>query len=107
MLNKLTESLGKNPDYPERLASRLGERLRFIELAQVTHFYAEDKLTFAVVEGKSHSIDHSIVQLEKKAKKSKYIKKFKSKIYFWIYAMLLSNFYHYWITNQIGMMSAK
>jgi two-component system LytT family response regulator len=52
-------------EYPERIASRLGDRLWFIDLPQVTHFYAEDKLTYAVAAGKSYCVDYTIVQLEK------------------------------------------
>jgi two-component system LytT family response regulator len=51
-------------DYPERIASRLGDRLWFIDLPRVTHFYAEDKLTYAVEGGKSYCVDYTIVQLE-------------------------------------------
>jgi two-component system LytT family response regulator len=52
------------PDYPNRIASRLGERLLFLELARVTHFQAEDRLTFAVSEGKAYCVDHGIGLLE-------------------------------------------
>jgi two-component system LytT family response regulator len=52
--------------YPDRIASRLGDRLWFIDLADVTHFYAEDKLTYAVEGRKSYCVDYTIVQLEKK-----------------------------------------
>jgi two-component system LytT family response regulator len=52
------------PDYPGRIASRIGERLLFLDLARVTHFYAEDKLTFARSEGKAYCVDHGIGQLE-------------------------------------------
>src|SRR4051812_11577885 len=48
------------PPHPDRIASRAGDRIRFLELARVTHFYADDKLTFAVVEGKPHCVDHTI-----------------------------------------------
>lgn len=54
------------PEYPDRIASRLGDRLRFLELAQVTHFYAEEKMIFAVSEGKAYGVDHTIAQLEQK-----------------------------------------
>jgi two-component system, LytTR family, response regulator len=54
------------PGYPDRIASRLGDRLRFLELARVTHFYAEEKMTFAVSEGKAHGVDYTIAQLEQK-----------------------------------------
>lgn len=75
ILNALAESLKQHYiDYPERMASRLGDRLRFVELAQVTHFNAEDKLTFAIAEGKAYCVDHSIVQLEKKLNPRKFFR---------------------------------
>lgn len=52
------------PDYPDRIASRLGERLLFLDLGRVTHFYAQDKLTFAMSEGKAFCVDHGVGQLE-------------------------------------------
>lgn len=66
LLKQITESLrAENARYPERIASRLGDRIRFIDLKEVTHFYAEDKLTYAVSDGKAHSIDHTIAELER------------------------------------------
>jgi two-component system, LytTR family, response regulator len=62
LLNRLAESL--RPEYPERIASRLGDRLWFIDVNQVTHFYAEDKLTYAVEGGKPYCVDYTIAQLE-------------------------------------------
>lgn len=38
----------------------------------MTHFYAEDKLTWAVAEGKAWCIDHPIAQLEKKLDPKKF-----------------------------------
>jgi two-component system, LytTR family, response regulator len=67
LVKTMAESLRESqPQYPERIASRLGERLRFIDLAAVTHFFAEDKLTYASVGGKAHCVDYSIAQLEKR-----------------------------------------
>jgi two-component system LytT family response regulator len=68
LLRRMTESLGREarPGYPERIASRLGERIWFLDLERVTHFYAEDKLTYAVSEGKAYCVDHTIADLEKK-----------------------------------------
>jgi len=54
------------PDYPSRIASRLGDRLWFIDLPRVTHFLAEDKLTYAVADGKRYCIDQTIFELENK-----------------------------------------
>ena len=65
LLTSLADSLrNSRPDYPERIASRLGDRLWFIDLAQVTHFFAQDKLAYAVEAGKSYCVDYTILQLE-------------------------------------------
>jgi two-component system LytT family response regulator len=48
---------------PERIASRLGDRTKLVELAQVTHFQAEDKLTIAVTEEGRFVVDPSIGEL--------------------------------------------
>jgi two-component system, LytTR family, response regulator len=62
---KLADSLRHaKPEYPDRIASRLGDRLWFLDLVRVTHFYAEDKLTFAASEGKVFCVDHTIAELE-------------------------------------------
>jgi two-component system, LytTR family, response regulator len=52
--------------YPERIASRLGDRIWFLDLRSVTHFYAQDKLTYAVCAGKAYCLDHTISDLEGK-----------------------------------------
>ena len=67
LFQKLADSLRETkPEYPDRIASRLGDRLWFLDLVRVTHFYAEDKLTFAVSDGKSYCVDHTIAELEVK-----------------------------------------
>jgi two-component system LytT family response regulator len=67
LLRQIADSLGKSKtELPTRIASRLGDRLWFLDLDRVSHFYAEDKLTYAVSEGKAYCIDHSIAELEKK-----------------------------------------
>jgi two-component system, LytTR family, response regulator len=63
---------GQQPRYPERIASRVGDRILFLDLPRVTHFFAEDKLTFAVVKGKPHIVDHTIADLEQKLDPSKF-----------------------------------
>jgi two-component system LytT family response regulator len=75
LLKQLTDSLREtNPEYPERIASRLGDRLSFLDLARVTHFYAEDKLTYAVSEGKSYCVDYAVTELEKKLDPKKFFR---------------------------------
>jgi two-component system LytT family response regulator len=75
LLTKLTDMLGENkPEYLDRIASRLGDRLWFLDLERVTHFYAEDKLTYAVSEGKSYCVDYAIAELEKKLDPKKFLR---------------------------------
>jgi two-component system, LytTR family, response regulator len=47
-----------------RVGSRTGDRVEFVDVADVTHFYAKDKLTFAVTAAKHHALDFSIAELE-------------------------------------------
>jgi two-component system LytT family response regulator len=64
---------------PGRIASRLGDKIHLIDLDRITHFVAEDKLTYAVTaehsgaeagplgsmtRGRSYVIDPSIAELE-------------------------------------------
>jgi two-component system LytT family response regulator len=48
----------------ERLASRVGERTTVLEVSKITHFFAQDKLTFAVSSGREHAIDYTLAELE-------------------------------------------
>ena len=75
LLKLLTDSLREaKPEYLERIASRLGDRLWFLNLDRVTHFYAEDKLTYAASEGKVYCVDHSIADLEKRLDPRKFVR---------------------------------
>jgi two-component system LytT family response regulator len=48
----------------ERIASRVGERTTVLDVTRVSHFTSKDKLTFAVVNGHEHVIDHTLTELE-------------------------------------------
>jgi two-component system LytT family response regulator len=75
LLKQLAESLRESrPGYLDRIASRLGDRIWLLDLDRVTHFYAEDKLTYAASEGKAYSVDHSIAELEKKLDPKKFVR---------------------------------
>ena len=75
LLKQLTDSIREaRPEYLERIASRLGDRLWFLDLDRVTHFYAEDKLTYAVAEGKPYCVDHAIAELERKLDPKKFFR---------------------------------
>jgi two-component system LytT family response regulator len=56
----------RQPAYPERIASRLGERIQFLDLDQVTHFFARDKLTYAATKTKNYAVGYTISDLEQK-----------------------------------------
>jgi two-component system LytT family response regulator len=62
------------PAYPTRIASRVGERVSFLELGAVTHFLAQDKLTFAIVNGHKHCVDPSIAELERRLDPAKFLR---------------------------------
>jgi two-component system LytT family response regulator len=67
MLERLSETFGQGrASYPLRIASKIGDRVQFIDLARVTHFFAEGKLTWAASGGKNFIVDDSIAQLERR-----------------------------------------
>jgi len=74
-LEQLAAKLRPGPaDYPERITSRVGERVYLVELGNVTHFYARDKLTYAVAGGRSYAVDHSIAELERKLDPRRFVR---------------------------------
>lgn len=67
VLQQITNSLHSGAAaFPERIASRVGDRIRFLDLKDITHFHAEDKLTYAIYEGRPYCVDHAISDLEQK-----------------------------------------
>lgn len=75
LLKELTASLRETqPTYPHRIASRVGERISFLQLDDVTHFIAQDKLTFAVANGKRHCVDQTIVDLEHRLDPARFLR---------------------------------
>lgn len=75
LLHDLALSLQRTQTgYPHRIASRLGERISFLDLDEVTHFFAQDKLTFAVANGRKHVIDQTIVELEHRLDPQKFLR---------------------------------
>ena len=58
----------------ERIASRLGDRVHLIELERITHFIAEDKLTYAVTAERSFVVDASIAVLEERYARAGYVR---------------------------------
>jgi two-component system LytT family response regulator len=76
LIERLTAAAGgaRSANYPERIASKVGERIEFIELEQVTHFFASDKLTFAATAAKNYAVDYSIQQLEQKLDPARFVR---------------------------------
>jgi two-component system, LytTR family, response regulator len=75
LLQELTASLREgHAAYPNRIASRIGERISFLALDDVTHFIAQDKLTFAVSNGRRHCIDQTIADLERRLDPEKFLR---------------------------------
>lgn len=75
VLADLAASLrNRHAEYPRHVASRVGDRISFLDLETVTHFVARDKLTYAVVNGKEHSVDQTIAALEEKLDPSRFLR---------------------------------
>jgi two-component system LytT family response regulator len=60
--------------FPERISSRIGERVVFVEISKVTHFYAKDKLTYAATPSKDYTVDLTISELEEKLDPAMFIR---------------------------------
>jgi len=62
------------PSYPDRVASKVGEKIEFVDLDQVTHFFASDKLTFAATPAKNFAVDYTIQELEQKLDPGRFVR---------------------------------
>lgn len=75
LLRELAASLRGEPhEYPRRIASRVGERISFLDLETVTHFQALDKLTYAIANGRQHSVDQTIAELERRLDPGRFLR---------------------------------
>jgi len=75
VLKELAASLlAQKAGYPSRVASRVGDRISFLDLNSVTHFVARDKLTYAVVNGREHCVDQTIADLERKLDPAEFLR---------------------------------
>lgn len=67
VLKEMAASLmGRRAEYSRRIASRVGDRISFLDAEEITHFVARDKLTYAVANGREHCVDQTIADLERK-----------------------------------------
>ncbi len=52
---------------PSRIPTRVGDRILFLDLKIITHFFSEDKVTFAATsEGKRYIVDQTLTHLEQR-----------------------------------------
>jgi two-component system, LytTR family, response regulator len=59
---------------PERIASRLGDKIQLVELDRITHFYAEDKLTYAAAGERNYIVDPTIAELEERYARAGFVR---------------------------------
>lgn len=66
LIRNLARETGEQEKLPiPRIASRIGGRIQLLDITEVTHFIAEDKLTFAqTVDGRRFPVDGSLNELE-------------------------------------------
>jgi DNA-binding LytR/AlgR family response regulator len=64
-LARALDKLARRRNGP-RITSKIGDRTHVIELERVTHFHAEDKLTYAFTLDHSYVVDESITSLEER-----------------------------------------
>lgn len=85
-IKKLLESFARNhsPDKDEpieRVASRIGGRVRILDVHRITHFVSQDKLTFAVTpEGKGFPLDDTLNKLEERLNAQTFLRVHRSSI---------------------------
>jgi two-component system, LytTR family, response regulator len=64
-IEKLTKSLPTNEQsFPNRICSRIGDRVVLIDVDQITHFYSEEKFTYAATDSRQYVVDYSLATLE-------------------------------------------
>jgi two-component system LytT family response regulator len=75
ILEKLASTLERpQPKYLDRVACRAGSGIQIVSAARITHFFAEDKVTWAAANGKTHAVDHTIAELEQKLDPRRFIR---------------------------------
>lgn len=81
LLRQITSSLQpQHSGGPDRIPSRSGERVHFLDLARITHFFAEDKLTYAATAEKNWVVDRTIAELEEKLSPARFVRVHRSTI---------------------------
>jgi two-component system LytT family response regulator len=71
---QLAEELRGVRKFSDRIASKLGDRVIFVDLAAITHFYAKDKLTYAATSSRDYVVADTISSLEERLDPEKFIR---------------------------------
>jgi two-component system, LytTR family, response regulator len=74
LIERLTAAAARSPAFPERVASKVGEKIEFVDLEHVTHFFASDKLTYAATVAKNYAVDYTIQELEQKLDPNRFVR---------------------------------
>ncbi len=52
----------------------VGERTTVLDVARITHFFAQDKLTFAASAGRDHIVDFTLAQLDERLDPRRFVR---------------------------------
>ncbi|NNE68679.1 MAG: response regulator transcription factor, partial [Pyrinomonadaceae bacterium] len=82
VISGLNKKLSGNDGYPiSRIYSRTGSKLRVLRLEEITHFFSEDKVSFAAtIDGSNHPVEESLSSLEKVLNPSQFFRIHRSSI---------------------------
>jgi two-component system LytT family response regulator len=72
-LRDVLEALSRSAPM-QRIPIRVGDRTRFLEIGRITHFFTQGRLTFAAADGKTHTVDWTIAELEQKLGPSRFFR---------------------------------
>ena len=72
-LERLARAL-RAPAALDRLASRVGERVQLVDVAQVTHVVARDRGTYAVTAAREYLLDATLADLERKLDATRFLR---------------------------------
>jgi len=79
-LEQLASALPKPARPLTRLPSKLGDRIEFVDVPKVTHFYASEKLTYASTPKKDFVLDLTIAELETRLDQDRFVRIHRSTI---------------------------
>ena len=80
LLEQIASALPKPAAALTRLPSKLGDRIEFVDVPKVTHFYASDKLTYASTPRKDFVLDLTIADLEARLDPNRFVRIHRSTI---------------------------